>query len=307
MKTFSETIKLPYKTAFVVNPAAGGGLAGRVWPVLSAWLDYSGQPYLAYFTRYQGEGITLASHAVSDGAELVVAVGGDGTLREVVNGIDIGKTIFGIIPLGTGNGFRRSCGIPGQWEQALMGLSRWSPRKIDLGIVNNSFFLNVVGIGFDAAVAEIASEKYGNIKGYLAYIAAFLEELKEFDHFSVTIEGVDLSFREEKTLLAVVANGRNYGGRFSIAPQASIDDGSLDLLLVRKGNSPETTILAVRALAGRHLGDSAVVTTSGNKFNINTDHDVPVHIDGEVIGSLPVQISVMPAALQILAPPSEDL
>ncbi len=304
MQTNKKVVKLAYNTAFVVNPAAGGGHAGRVWPDLSAWLDYSGQPYLAYFTDAQGDATSLAAKAVSEGAELVVAVGGDGTVSEVVNGIDIDKTVFGIIPLGTGNGFRRSCGIPGHWEQALSKLSQWSPRKIDLGIVNNRFFLNVVGIGFDAAVAEIASEKYGNIKGYAAYVAAFFEELTKFDHFNISVKGSDLNLKEMKTLLAVVANGKNYGGQFSIAPQASIDDGNLDLIVVRKGNRSETTLLAAKVLAGKHLGGKAIITARRKYFYIDTDHDVPVHIDGEITGSLPVEISVRPAALKILAPTS---
>ncbi len=298
-------LKLIYNTAFVVNPAAGGGYAGRVWPQLAARLDNSGQPFHAYFTNAQGTGAALAARAVREGAELVVAIGGDGTLREVVNGIDLDKTLFGIIPLGTGNGFRRSCGIPGNWEQALQGLAEWAPRKIDVGQVNGSYFLNVVGIGFDAAVAEMAADKYSKIKGYGKYLAAFFEELMTFDYFCATVESPGLKLKEEHALLALVANGSYYGGSFSIAPQASIDDGKLDLLVARKRNNPETTLLAVKVLAGTHIEDSGVLTHRGSTFEINADHQVPVHIDGEVIGSLPANIAILPAALQIIAPPAK--
>ncbi len=299
-------INLPYNTAFVVNPVAGGGHAGRAWPHIAAKLDDSGQPFKAYFTNDQGTGAALAARAVSEGAELVVAIGGDGTLREVVNGIDFDKTLFGIIPLGTGNGFRHSCGIPSNWEQALQGLAEWEPRKIDVGQVNGSYFLNIVGIGFDAAVAEMAADKYSKIKGYGAYLAAFFEELMTFDYFCATVETPGLKLREEHALLALVANGAYYGGSFSIAPQASIDDGKLDLHVVRKRNNPETTLLAVKVLAGTHIEDRGVLTHRGTKFEINTDHHVPVHIDGEVIGSLPAKISILPAALQIIAPSAKS-
>lgn len=295
-------IELPYNTAFVVNPSAGGGHTGRVWPQLATKLDESGQPFQAYFTNAQGTGAALSARAVREGAELVVAIGGDGTLREVVNGIDLDKTLFGIIPLGTGNGFRRSCGIPGNWEQALQGLAVWEPRRIDVGQVNGSYFLNVVGIGFDAAVAEMAADKYNKIKGYGAYLAAFFEELMTFDYFCAQVESPGLKLEEEHTFLALVANGSYYGGSFSIAPQARIDDGKLDLLVIRKRNNSETTLLAVKVLAGTHIEDSGVLTHRGTKFEINADHLVPVHIDGEVIGSLPAKISILPAALQIIAP-----
>jgi diacylglycerol kinase (ATP) len=298
-------IVLPYNTAFVVNPAAGGGHAGRVWPHIAHILDQSGQPFQAYFTNAQGTGPALAARAVREGAELVVAIGGDGTLREVVNGIDLDKTLFGIIPLGTGNGFRRSCGISGNWEQALQGLAEWAPRRIDVGEVNGSYFLNVVGIGFDAAVAEMAADKYSKIKGYGAYLAAFFEELMTFDYFCAQVESPGLKIREEHALLALVANGTYYGGSFAIAPQAIINDGKLDLLVVRKRNNPETTLLAVKVLAGTHIEDSGVLTHRCTKFEINAEHHVPVHIDGEVIGSLPAKISILPAALQIIAPPAK--
>jgi diacylglycerol kinase (ATP) len=298
-------LKLIYDTAFVVNPAAGGGHAGRVWPQLAARLDVSGQPYQAYFTNAQGTGAALAARAAREGAELVVAIGGDGTLREVVNGIDFDKTLFGIIPLGTGNGFRRSCGIPGNWEQALQGLAEWKPRNIDVGKINGSYFLNVVGIGFDAAVAEMAADKYSKIKGYGAYLAAFFEELMKFDYFCVTAESPGLKLQEKHALLALVANGAYYGGSFSIAPQASIDDGKLDLLVARKRNNPETTLLAVKVLTGTHIEDSGVLTHRDIAFEINADHEVPVHIDGDVIGSLPANIEILPAALQLMAPPAK--
>jgi len=102
-----------------------------------------------------------------------------------------------------------------------------------------------------------------------------------------------------------VANGSYYGGSFSIAPQARIDDGKHDLLVIRKRNNPETTLLAVKILTGTHIEDSGVLAHRDTKFEINADHQVPVHIDGEVIGSLPVKISILPAALQIIAPPAK--
>jgi diacylglycerol kinase (ATP) len=296
-------IKIPYKTSFVVNPTSGAGHAGKTWPRIAEMLDQSGQQYRVYFTVGRGDGTVLAAKAVREGAELVVAVGGDGTLYEVVNGIDPDQTVFAVIPLGTGNGFRRSCALPGQWQSVLQGLSSWQPRLIDLGLINGSFFLNVAGIGFDAAVAEMAAEKYKVIKGYPAYVAAFFDELTHFDHFCTRVDCAEWEIEQQNSLLVMVANGPYYGGGFNIAPQAAIDDGKLDLIIVRKLTNPETTLLAFQAMVGKHLDHSAVIATKIDRVRVEADRQVPVHIDGEVIGKLPVEIDIRPAALQILAPP----
>ncbi len=299
-------INIPYKTAFVVNPTSGAGYAGKTWPHIAEMLDQSGQQYKVYFTRGSGDGTVLSAKAVKEGAELVVAVGGDGTLFEVVNGIDPDRTVFAAIPLGTGNGFRRSCALPGQWPAALQGLSIWQPRRIDLGLINGSFFLNVAGIGFDAAVAEMASEKYKVIKGYPAYVVAFFDELTHFEYFRTSIKCATWEIEQHNTLLVVVANGRYYGGGFNMAPQAAIDDGKLDLIIIRKLTNPETTLLAFQAMVGKHLDHAAVIATKIDHFKVEADHQVPVHIDGEVIGKLPVEIGIKPGALQILAPPKNQ-
>jgi len=222
-----EKIKFPYRTAFIVNPTGGGGHAGKVWTKIARLLDKSGQPYSAYLTREQGDGTWLAAKAVEEGAELVVAVGGDGTIREVLNGIVLKETIFGIIPLGTGNGFRHSTAISGRWEEALNGLSYWSPRLVDVGRVNKSLFLNVVGIGFDAAVEQLASGKYHNLKGFLAYVPAFIEELASFKHFKAKLYYNNHDQLIKDALLVLISNGAYYGGQMCIAPQASIDDQSV--------------------------------------------------------------------------------
>jgi diacylglycerol kinase (ATP) len=302
MKATAPVKKIPYKTAFVVNTTSGGGHAGKTWPLVAEELDRLGQRYKVYFTRFAGDGIAMAEKAVADGAELIVAVGGDGTLREVVNGIDINKNIFALLPLGTGNGFRRACSLPGHWPEVIKGFTEWEPRLIDLGVINGSFFLNVVGIGFDAAVAGMASNKYKKLKGYAAYVAAFFDELKVFEHFCLEIDCPSWKIEQQKTLVVAIANGAFYGGGFNIAPHASIDDGELDLIIIRKQNSPETTLLAFQALVGKHLDNAAVIATKVTTLEINADHPVPVHLDGEVIGKLPVEIQIKPSALKLLAP-----
>lgn len=288
--------------AFVVNLTSGSGRARYVWQRIAAELDQSGDTYSAYFTDCPGDATRLADQAVQEGAELIVAVGGDGTLREVINGLDVESSLFGIIPAGTGNGFRRSCNIPGHWKKALDGLSRWSPRRIDIGIVNGEYFLNVVGIGFDAVVQQLASGKYAKIKGYPAYIPAFFEGLACFDSFNTHCCYNDSTIETENTFLAVVANGSYYGGKLCIAPQAAVDDGKLDICLIKKKDKLTLTSLALQAFTKSHIKQTAVITGTGTSFCIKTDRAVPVHIDGDVFGTLPAEINIKAAALKILAP-----
>ncbi len=301
------TKKIPYHTAFVVNPAAGDGKAGLIWPGVEAFLKQSGQSYRSYFTRRAGDASRLAARAVFEGAELVVAVGGDGTLREILNGLNLDKSILGVIPAGTGNGFVRSLDLPLKWKNALQGLSEWEPRRIDIGRANDILFLNSAGIGLDGAVAEAAANKYKCLKGYLAFAAALVDQAANFSRFHCHIECNGLRFDEGQTLVALVANGRYYGGKLCIAPQASIDDGFLDLCLIRKRSIPELLILGARVAVRRHLSSKAFLKMQGHTFTLETSRRLPLQIDGDVTEATCVEVEIMPSALRVLAPESKKL
>jgi len=298
-----ELNKIPYHTAFVVNPTAGEGKGGRIWLKIESLLKQRGQQYRAYITRNAGDGTGLAARAVEDGAELVVAVGGDGTLRKVVNGLDLQNNVFGIIPAGTGNGFIRSCRIPLNWRKALEGLSTWNPRCIDLGLANDSYFLNMIGLGFDAAVAEKAGNMHRYLKGYAAYAAAIIDQVSTFNRFCCKAWCNDLFMQDNQTLLAVVANGSYYGGILKIAPHACIDDGQLELCLIRNRSIPELVSLGARILIRKHIDSRAVIKLSGHDIKLQALQRVLMHIDGDVFDASSVEITLKPGALRLLAPP----
>ncbi|MEW5784791.1 MAG: diacylglycerol kinase family protein [Bacillota bacterium] len=293
-----------YKTAFIINPQAGKGRSLRVWRRLEAVLKAEAQPYSVFYTRFQGDGSNIAEQMRAKGIELVVGVGGDGTLLEIINGLDLKNNIFGIIPAGTGNGFRRSLKIPGNPRKALAGLSKWEPRQVDLGIINGYYFLNVVGFGFDAAVAKLATVDNRVMRGYPAYVIAFLAKLANFESFPITITCGSDTIREEKTFMAVISNGRYYGGQLCIAPQARLDDGRLDLCLLQKTGYLQTTTLAVKVFFRQHLNHKSMYIAQYADLFVDTAASVPVHIDGEIMGSLPAKIGISPRALSVLAPPA---
>ncbi len=296
--------KIPYRTAFVINPAAGDGKAGRIGPRLEEVLHQTGQPYRVYFTLKAGDGTGLAARACDEGAEVVVAVGGDGTLKEVLNGLDLDKNILGVIPAGTGNGFIRSLSIPLQWKKAFQGLNHWNPRRIDIGRFNNELFLNSAGIGLDGAVAEAASSRYKRFKGYLAHTFALMDQAPAFNRFKCMVRCNGLQFEDDQTLIALVANGRYYGGKLCIAPQASVDDGYLDLLLIRKRSIPELIATGVRVAVRKHLSSRAVIKMQGHNFYIRTSRELPLQIDGDVTFTDSFKVAIIPSGLRVLAPAS---
>lgn len=302
MSNTAGSVYIPYRTAFVVNPTAGDGKAGRIWPAMEKELRRTGQQYRAYFTRRAGDGTVMAARACDQGAKLIVALGGDGTLREVLNGLDLQKNIMAVIPAGTGNGLIRSLSIPLNWHKCFRGLSRWEPRRIDIGRVNNELFLNSVGIGLDGAVAEAVSARYKSLKGYPAYAVALVEQAASFSRFQCKVKCNGLYFEEDQALLALITNGRYYGGKLCIAPQALIDDGYFDLLVIRKGGIWELLSLGARVAVRKHLSSKAVTMMRGQTISLETSRLLPLQIDGDVLKTSSVNVKIIPAALQILAP-----
>lgn len=302
MLTKVRTKIIPYNTAFVVNPTAGDGKAGRIWTKLEEVLHQTGQPYRVYFTRKAGDGTGLAARASDQGAELIAAVGGDGTLKEVLNGIDLEKNIFGMIPAGTGNGFVRSLSIPLKWEKALQGLSRWEPRRIDIGRANNDLFLNSAGVGLDGAVARAASAKYKGLKGYPAYAFALFDQAAAFSRFQCKVKCNGLYFEDDRALVVLVANGRYYGGKLCIAPHASLDDGYLDLILIKKRSIPDLLVTGARVAVRKHLSSKDIIEMQGQTFEIETSRKVPLQIDGDVTFAASLKVQALPSALRVLAP-----
>lgn len=269
---------IPFKTVFIVNPKAGNGRAERVWRKMEPLLRDAGQPYRVHYTRWRGDATSIAEKMRSNGAELIIGVGGDGTLLEVVNGLDLKKNILGIIPAGTGNGFRRSLKIPGDYRKVLLGMPGWEVRRIDLGTFNDIRFLNQAG---------------------------FIREVGKFKGFQTQVRDMEdgRTITADKIFIAMVANGPYYGGQLCIAPQADIADGRLNLLLVQKMNFAETAVVALRAFLKNHLSHRAIYTASCREVTIDAAEYVPVQIDGELLGSLPARIQTHPGALQVLAPP----
>jgi diacylglycerol kinase (ATP) len=298
---------VPNAPLVIVNPVAGGGRAQRIVPWLRERLASPGAGRLVV-TRRAGEAEELAAAARASGHDRAVAVGGDGTVQEVVNGLltDDAPIELGVIPVGTGNDLARSLGLPGRREAAWAIAMGEPTRAVDVGRGRNGagterWFASAGGIGFDAQVAAAMATRRGWQASRAGYLLTTLGELRRFDnrHVEVTIDGERF---ERDVLFIAFANGEYYGGGMHICPGAQPDDGRLDVCVV--GDISRLT--ALRQLPnlyrGTHLRHPAVTMYAGAELQIEGDAGTRIHLDGEPFGALPLEITLRAGALRVAAP-----
>jgi len=284
---------------FIINPLAGQGKYKRIVRTIHRTL--SGLQYEIKVLQHRGEATSIAKKA-ADNHNVVVAVGGDGTVNGVLNGIIGTKAILGIIPAGTGNGFARALGLPMRPEKACQVLVEGRVEKIDVGRANGRYFLGTAGVGFDAMIAEAAGERLGPLRGMWLY---FFAGALMFYRFTPQLMNVNIDSRIIKVspLLVAIANTRGYGGRALIAPNARPDDGLLDVCVIRNMRAAQLLRHLPKLFTGEHIRLSEVTMYRGRDITIHVPEPVPLHVDGEAIGSYSkVEFTLLPKALRVLVP-----
>jgi len=285
----------------IVNPVAGKGLTGKEWGKIWETLLHTGFDLTYEFTGGKGEGSQLAKKAAAAGADLIVAVGGDGTVNEVVNGLVGTQAKLAIIPTGTGNDFVRTVGIPLDPLEACIVIGTMKSRIVDLAKIGDTYFLNVAGIGFDAQVAAEVNRSNSFLKGKLSYLWAILKVVTAFQPAQVELrfEGNTIT---KKILVVALANARYYGGGMEIAPGAKVDDGLLDVVTIEEMSKLELIRSLPLLLKGRHLGHPKVSVYRCPELTVTGPKTVFVHADGELLEGLPIAVAIVPKALEILVP-----
>ena len=284
----------------VVNPVAGNGSARRRFARL---LDHhsAARTWEHVTTAHPGHARELAARAADDGYDRVLAIGGDGTVCEVANGLAGSQTALGIIPLGTGNDSATNLGIPSDPVLAVDHATTGEPRPIDLGEITTSqgttFFVSVAGFGFDAAVAWRVNRMPKLIGGTLPYLAGVMLTLWQYRSAGMRI-CFDGRVVERRVFMAAVANHASYGGGMRIAPHARADDGLFDVCLVRDLSRFEVLRLVPRIYSGGHVGHPAVEMIRCVELTAETSAKVRCHADGELVGDLPAQFKIHPGALR---------
>lgn len=288
----------------ICNPTAGRGRAGRLLGDVQAALHSLGVDNQVALTHRPGEATTLAAQALADGYALVIAMGGDGTLNEVVNGLVQASQpgTLGVIPVGTGNDFIKMLGIPQDWRAACNRIAYGKPRRVDIGRVNGRIFLNNVGIGFDAQVG-IEAKKIRWLSGQAVYLAALARNmLLSYRTPEVCVHLDEVKIKQSITLLTI-GNGRCSGGGFWLTPDAQVDDGFFDICLVRGLSKAQMLALVPSAMKGTHITAPPVRMSRARQITVTSADPLPVHADGEILytDAHHLEVTLLPSALDVIA------
>jgi YegS/Rv2252/BmrU family lipid kinase len=302
------------KICLIVNPHAGGFSGFQKMVAKAAeQLARRGHQVEQFETTGVGEAIALARRAADEAFDIAVAVGGDGTINEICNGLTGTDTALGVLPAGTGNVFAAEVGIP-IWgplkplavSEATEIILSGQRRKVDLGKLqladgSSRYFLMWCGVGLDAAINQARRSGQPRPLGYASWVVASLIVAVDFMGTPATLI-TDHSTVKKRVLLAVASNGQLYGRIWRMAPEAKMDDGLLDVAVMSGHGWPST----VKHLAGltfrRHVKDPNFDLFRTSRLSLTAKEPLPVHVDSENVGTTPVEIEVAPAALKVIVP-----
>lgn len=284
----------------IVNPAAGKGQGARIALRVAADLATAGLRVDVVTTPGPGEAARLASSAVEDGYERVIAVGGDGTANEVANGL-VGTTVaLGLYPIGSGNDFARALGYPRKRSHLARFLAQASPRRIDVGMVNGRVFLNAAGVGIDGHVAEriVASSRV--VGPTLGYFVGALVSIATYRPRPMRVR-IGEELLEGRRLVVVAANGTHFGSGMRVAPQARLDDGLLDIVVAGDLDRWSSLVALAKLYRGTHVDGRTILSFRAPSCEIDLDEPLPMEMDGEASRATHLGIGLRSRALTVLA------
>ena len=293
------------KYFLIVNLIAGRGRCKAIFPKVKLELDRRHIDYDLHYTNEPLEAVDVAKMGIEAGFTRIAAMGGDGTVNEVSNGLLGADVTLGVIPAGTGNDFVRMMGIPSDPLAALDVLTHGAERTVDVGrVAADRYFVNGLGIGIDAKVARdvLAMER---LRGAPAYLYAAVKEVFRFPAFDVRIQspGWEASVN---CLSLGIANGKYCGGGFMLAPRAVIDDGLIDVAAIGDFPKLERLFRLPQARAGKHLDLPQVRYHQAAEATVSSEAQLIAHMDGEPykLPSGSFRVQVVPRALRVLVPAS---
>jgi YegS/Rv2252/BmrU family lipid kinase len=299
------------KTELIINLTAGGGKPRPYLKTIFKYLKENGFNFKVSYTSHHGDAIELAQKAADKGMDLIVSIGGDGTVNEIVNGIMKSKNdpSLGIIPLGWANDFIKSTDIPSDIIKACKILVRGKIKKIDIGVINNQiYFANICGVGFDAEVAHLANQlknRHPNWNSLNAFVYVFATIKKLLSPFSCRNVKIKFDGQEihSKILFIAVSNGKIYGGRFKITPEAILDDGLLEICLVEEMGRFKYLSIIPKVFKGTHASIKGINFYRAKEVVIQFSEPVLAQTSGEVIeGQKNYIITLLPKSLKLIVP-----
>jgi YegS/Rv2252/BmrU family lipid kinase len=304
------------KVVFLVNPASDNGKTGRVWPELAHRAGEAGLVGETLRSERPGQLGELAERAGADGARLVVAVGGDGTVNEVAHGLlrlqGRGEPVpeLAVLPRGTGTDFVRTFAIPTETDRAIAVARDGATRMIDAGLVlyrawdgseREAFFVNVASAGMSGAVAQRANTSSKALGGKASFLAATLAVFARWKPSQMNV-AVDGERRSGLMYDVLVANCRYLAGGMKMTPEALPDDGLFDVLLIGNITRTDLALTLPKVYRGTHLPHPKAELLRGRAVTVDAATPLPVELDGEQPGTTPVRFEVVPRALSLRVP-----
>jgi YegS/Rv2252/BmrU family lipid kinase len=275
----------------ILNPAARSERARNAWDRIESLPRARVRP-----TEAPGDAQRFAREAADAGIRIVVAAGGDGTINDVVNGLADSNTALGILPVGTMNVFAAELGLPNDLEEAWEVIESGYTRSIDLAQANDHFFVQLAGIGFDAQVVERTSWNFKKNFGPLSYLVSAAQIAAEKPpRIIVECEG-----RTWEGSFVLIGNGRFYGAPINVFKDAKLDDGLLDILILKNLGYLDLARFLTGVFTGTHTESEDVEYFQTSSAQVRSDEEVPVEVDGELMGKLPVDFRIAPRKLRVV-------
>ncbi|WP_312649477.1 diacylglycerol kinase family lipid kinase [Proteiniclasticum sp.] len=296
------------KHLFIVNPVAGNGIALRMTNTIHKLfnelkLKYQDISYEIVYTKEEGHATEIARKYSRMGDYRIYAVGGDGTLNEVLNGMMGSNSSLGCIPGGSGNDFIKSLVTKFDRRRILMNTVLGSEEELDVASVDGRYFINIASMGFDASVVNNV-EKFKNRK-YLpnkfAYLASVLDTAKDFKNLNLKMV-IDQQEINTEAFMVAIANGKYYGGGIKIAPEADLKDGLLDVLLVRDISRAKIIKFLPKAVPGKHMDLEEVTLLRAKTIDLYADEPVYINIDGELEARREAHFRLEDAKIKFIIP-----
>lgn len=324
------------RTFIVANPTSGAGSVEREWEVIERHLKNTLTEYDVAFTTGSGHASLLTREALRAGWEMVVAVGGDGTLNEVVNGFfEVPEprehyrlqsegwldclhakpqainpdAVVGVIPMGTGGDFRRTIGLMGGWREAIDALKGTQTRCIDVGQtgfidhdgkIATRYYINIAGGGLSGAVDDLVNKSSKRFGGTVSFASAALRAFSRWSNPEIELRLDDMEEIRQRVTTFVAANGQYFGGGMWIAPGASLSDGQLQLVMLGNLSKLEAIPTLAKVYSGRHLDDEKVWRKQTRHLSVRClerGAHVLLDVDGEQPGRLPASFHVHPGSI----------
>jgi len=293
------------RARLIYNPTSGREEMRRRLPEVLQRLEGYGFETSTHMTIGGGDATLAAVEACRRGFDLVIAAGGDGTINEVVSGLaeQPVRPPLGVLPLGTTNDLARALGIPRSWDAAIDLIAEGYIRPIDVGQLNQRYFVNIAGGGSLTELTYEVPSKMKTMLGQLAYYMKGFEKLPRLRPIRMQVTSDEMSFDEE-FMIFLIANSNSVGGFEKLAPDAAIDDGMMDAFFLRRCTLADFIRLASAVVRGEKVQDPLLIQFQTKRITIQSPDYVQLNLDGEFGGTLPCDIRVLPRHIGVFVDPT---